>query len=77
MGEGDGMLVGGRGGGGGGGLSDKLALGAQCARTATEYTSLSNEELTSTIREISTSSPNAGERYVIGSLRTRGIRIQR
>ena len=42
-----------------------------------EYTSMSNEQLTSTIREISTSTPNAGERYIIGSLRSRGIRIQR
>lgn len=42
-----------------------------------EYSSLNNEELQSTIREISTNTPNAGERYVIGSLRARGIRIQR
>ena len=42
-----------------------------------EYTSLTNVELTSIVREISMSTPNAGERYVIGSLRARGIRIQR
>ncbi|XP_030217483.1 uncharacterized protein LOC115547416 [Gadus morhua] len=42
-----------------------------------EYTSLTNVELTSIVREISMSTPNANERYVIGSLRARGIRIQR
>lgn len=42
-----------------------------------EYTTLTNDELKTTIRDISTSTPNAGERYIIGSLRARGIRVQR
>lgn len=41
-----------------------------------EYTSLSDENLTLTIREILQNTPNAGETYVRGSLHSRGFRIQ-
>lgn len=41
-----------------------------------DYTQLSDENLTSTIRQILENTPNAGETYVRGSLRSRGFRIQ-
>uniref|UniRef100_A0A096LYP4 Integrase catalytic domain-containing protein n=2 Tax=Poecilia TaxID=8080 RepID=A0A096LYP4_POEFO len=41
------------------------------------YTEICDELLAGTVREILQTTPNAGERYVIGSLRSRNIRIQR
>lgn len=41
------------------------------------YTTISNEDLNTVVREILQSTTNAGERYVHGSLRSRGLRIQR
>lgn len=41
------------------------------------YTALSNDNLTRVVGEILQSTTNAGERYVHGSLRSRGLRIQR
>ena len=41
------------------------------------YSSLSDEDLRNTIREILRTLPNAGETYIIGALRTRGIIVQR
>lgn len=42
-----------------------------------EYSSLPDENLTLIIRQILENTPNAGESYVRGSLRSRGFRIQR
>lgn len=39
--------------------------------------SLTNEELDSLILEVLSSTPNAGQTYIQGSLRSRGLRIQR
>ncbi|XP_039657021.1 uncharacterized protein LOC120559393 [Perca fluviatilis] len=41
------------------------------------YTEMSDEVLTDITREILQTTPNAGERYVLGGLRSRNIRIQR
>ncbi|XP_041827246.1 uncharacterized protein LOC121644788 [Melanotaenia boesemani] len=41
------------------------------------YTEMSDEELADIVREILQTTPNAGERYVLGSLRSRNVRIQR
>lgn len=41
------------------------------------YALLSNEELDSIVTSILRNTPNAGETYILGSLRSRGIRIQR
>lgn len=41
------------------------------------YSSLSNDSLSQIVREVLQSTTNAGERYVHGSLRSRGLRIQR
>ncbi|KAL2089875.1 hypothetical protein ACEWY4_014563 [Coilia grayii] len=41
------------------------------------YTTMSNEDLNIVVRDILQSTTNAGERYVHGSLRARGIHIQR
>lgn len=42
-----------------------------------DYTTLSNERLMSIVRQILANTPNAGETYVRGSLRSRGLRVQR
>lgn len=42
-----------------------------------DYTPLSDEDLMSIVGQILSNTPNAGETYVRGSLRSRGIRIQR
>lgn len=42
-----------------------------------EYAFLSNQELDRIITNILQTTPNAGETYVLGSLRSRGIRVQR
>lgn len=44
---------------------------------ALQYTVLTNQELNQIVTDILQLTPNAGEAYVIGSLRSRGIRIQR
>lgn len=44
---------------------------------ALQYSVLSNQELNQIVTDILQLTPNAGEVYVIGSLRSRGIRIQR
>ena len=41
------------------------------------YAVLSNEELNSFVTDILQNTPNAGETYVLGSLRARRIRVQR
>lgn len=41
------------------------------------YSTLSNENLNAVVRQILQSTTNAGERYVHGSLRSCGLRIQR
>ena len=41
------------------------------------YAVMSNEELNSLATNILQNTPNAGEAYVLGSLRSRGIRVQR
>lgn len=51
----------------------RQALGLQPLR----YTVLSNHDLDRTVSHIQQNTPNAGEVYVLGSLRARGIRVQR
>lgn len=41
------------------------------------YTPLSNEDLNTIVTSILHNTPNSGEAYVLGSLRSRGIRVQR
>jgi len=41
------------------------------------YAALSNEDLDSIVTTILQNTPNAGEVYVLGSLRSRGLRVQR
>lgn len=48
-------------------------LGAQVL----QYNVFTNQELNQIVTDVIQSTPNAGEAYVIGSLRSRGIRIQR
>lgn len=42
-----------------------------------EFAELSNYELNTVVRQILQRTPNAGETYILGSLRSRSIRIQR
>ncbi|XP_033122217.1 uncharacterized protein LOC117121206 [Anneissia japonica] len=42
-----------------------------------KYTDITNQELEMVVDEIKKSHPNAGEAYLMGHLRSRGIRIQR
>lgn len=51
----------------------RQALGLQPLR----YAVLSNHDLDRTVTHILQNTPNAGEVYVLGSLRARGIRVQR
>ncbi len=42
-----------------------------------KWTDMSNEQLDTIIRDILNSTPGAGETYVIGGIRSKGIRVQR
>ena len=42
-----------------------------------QYTIMTNQELNQIVTDVLQSTPNAGEAYVTGSLRSRGLRIQR
>jgi 5-carboxymethyl-2-hydroxymuconate isomerase len=45
--------------------------------TDSSYSDISQDSLCNTIREVLQVVPNAGETYIIGALRARGLRVQR